>query len=380
VGTLAVSFAFAGVFGSPTDSALTFVIRLATHQMETVGNQLEAVVATGVPGAVAVALGPGGRVEAAAGFADLRTGEALTVDHRFRIGSVTKIFVAALVLQLVAEGLLDLDGDAAPFAEGITIRQLLNHTSGLPDFIDDVVEFFEPYRRNPAHRWELGPRDELRLVMEKPRLFSPGEGWSYHGSNYLVLRLIVEEATGVTLRDALRQRVLDPLGLKRTDLVEGPLRGDCARGYLPPDNPALPGGPGPVDVTEIDVPFHGAGGGVVSTTGEIAQTLRAQLRGELLPGRLRKEMLRAVESDWDETDRYGLGIGEITALMGRQRSPCGAAWGHIGFSVGYTAFALSSEEGERQVVICANGSPSTVATEEAFWDAAGRLAWHLYCA
>src|SRR5919109_2990130 len=121
-------------------------------QAEFVGDRLEAIVATGVPGAVVVALGPQGRVEGAAGLADLRTGEALTVDHRFRIGSVTKIFVASLVLQLVAEGLLDLDGDAAPFAEGITIRQLLNHTSGLDDFIGDIVASFEPYRRDPAHR------------------------------------------------------------------------------------------------------------------------------------------------------------------------------------------------------------------------------------
>jgi D-alanyl-D-alanine carboxypeptidase len=344
-----------------------------------VEDQLEAIVATGVPGAVVLAVGPHGRVEEAAGFADLRTGEVLTVDHRFRIGSVTKIFVAALVLDLVAEGLLELDGDAAPFAEGITIRQLLNHTSGLDDFVGDVVEFFEPYRRDPAHRWELGPRDELQLVMEKPRLFAPGEGWSYHGSNYIVLRLIVEETTGMTLRDALRQRILTPLGLERTDLVEGPLRGDCARGYLPADNPILPGGPEPVDVTEIDVPFHRAGGGVVSTAGEIAKMLRAQLGGELLPDRLRQEMFKAVDSDWQETDRYGLGIGEITAVWGRQRSPCGAAWGHIGFSLGYTAIALSSEDGERQVVLCANGVFTTQETEEAFFDAAGSLLWHLYC-
>jgi D-alanyl-D-alanine carboxypeptidase len=355
------------------------IVRLDIHQVESVADQLEAIVATGVPGAVVVALGPGGRVEAAAGCADLRTGEALTVAHRFRVGSVTKIFVAALVLQLVAEGLLDLDGDAAPFAEGITIRQLLNHTSGLQDFVGDVVAFFEPYRRDPAHRFELGTRDQLRLVMEKPREFAPGEGWAYHGSNYLVLRLIVEDTTGLTLRDALRQGVLGPRGLERTDFVEGPLRGDCARGYLPPDNPILPGGPDPVDVTEIDVPFHQAGGGVVSTAGEIAKMLRAQLGGELLPDRLRKEMLRAVDSEWAETDRYGLGVGEITALMGRLRSPCGSAWGHIGFSVGYTTMALSSEDGERQVVICANGSPSTPSTSDAFWDAAGALAWHLYC-
>jgi Beta-lactamase len=196
------------------------------QQVESVRDQLDAVVATGVPGAVAIAVGPDGRVEAGAGVADVRTGEALTVEHRFRIGSVTKIFVAALVLRLVAEGLLDLDDDAA---------------------------------------------------------------------------------------------------------------------------------------------------------GEIAKMFRVQLRDEFLPDHLRAEMLRAVESDWAETNRYGLGIGEITALMGRERSPCGAAWGHIGFAVGYTAFGLSSEDGERQVVICANGSPSTPSTEEAFFDAAGRLAWQLYC-
>jgi D-alanyl-D-alanine carboxypeptidase len=344
-----------------------------------VQDQLEAVVATGVPGAAVVALGSEGRVGAAAGFADVATGESLTVEHRFRIGSVTKIFVAALVLELVAEGVLDLDGDAAPFVEGVTIRQLLNHTSGLDDFVGDPVSFFEPYRRNPSHRWELGPRDELRLVMEKPRLFPPGEGWAYHGSNYTVLRLVVEEATGLGLRDALRQRVLAPLRLEKTDLVEGPLRGDCARGYFPADNPVLPGGPGPVDVTEIDVPFHGAGGGVVSTPGEIAKMLRALLGGEFLPDHLRAEMLQTVDSDWPETDRYGLGIGEMTALMGRRRSPCGPAWGHIGFSVGYTAMALSSEDGKRQVVTCANGSAGSQEAEDRFWDTAGRLAWHLYC-
>ena len=272
--------------------------------------------------------------------------------------------------------MLELDGDAAPFVEGVTIRQLLNHTSGLDDFVGDIVSFFEPYRRDSAHRWELGPRDELRLVMEKPRLFPPGEGWAYRGSNYIVLRLLVEEATGVSLRDALRERILAPLALERTDLVEGPLRGDCARGYLPADNPVLPGGPDPVDVTEVDVPFHRAGGGVVSTAGEIAKMLRALLGREFLPDGVRAEMLQAVDSDWPETDRYGLGIGEITAMMGRQRSPCGPAWGHIGFSVGYTAIALSSEDGKRQVVICANGwSPG----QDSFWDTAGRLAWHLYC-
>jgi len=326
-----------------------------------------------------VAVGPQGRVEGAAGVADLGTGEPLTVEHRFRIGSVTKIFVAALVLRLAAEGLLDLDGEATPFTEGITIRQLLNHTSGLDDFMGDPVAFFEPYRRDPDHRWEFGAGEELRLVLEKPRLFAPGEGWAYHGSNYIVLRLLVEEVTGSSLRTALRERVLEPLGLDRSHLVEGPLRGDCARGYLPPDNPILPGGPGPVDVTELDLPFYRAGGGIVSTVADTAAILRALLGGGFLPRGLRSEMLDAVEADWEETDRYGLGIGEITALMGRQRSPCGPAWGHLGFSLGYVAIALSSEDGERQVVLCVNGNLVEPAAIDAFWDAAGRLAWDLYC-
>jgi hypothetical protein len=90
-------------------------------------------------------------------------------------------------------------------------------------------------------------------------------------------------------------------------------------------------------------------------------------------------MLDAVESDWDETDRYGLGIGEITALMRREASPCGSAWGHLGYSLGYVAVALSSEDGERQVVFCANGNLVEAGEIEAFWDAAGRLAWDLYC-
>jgi len=341
--------------------------------MPAVQDQLDAVVAAGVPGVVVAAVGRG-KVEAAAGVADVATGEALTVEHRFRIGSVTKIFVGALVLRLVDEGLLDLDQDAAPFVEGVTLRQLLNHTSGLDDFDFD----WEPYRRDPAHRWTLEPRDQLSLVLGKPRLFPPGEGWAYHGSNYLALRLVVEEATGTGLRDALRERVLAPLGLRRTHVVEGPLRGDCAHGYFPADNPIWPGGEGPLDVTEIDVPFHGAGGGIVSTPGEVAQLLRALLGGELLPDRLRAEMLDAVDSDWPETDRYGLGIGEITSIMGGRSSTCGAAWGHLGFSIGFVAIALSSEDGERQVVLCANGHPAE-ADEEAFLDAAGAVVWGLYC-
>jgi D-alanyl-D-alanine carboxypeptidase len=339
-----------------------------------IDEQLDAILAARVPGVAVLA----GDVEAAAGVADVGTGEAVTVDHRFRIGSVTKIFVAALILRLVADGVLDLDGEAAPFVGGITVRQLLNHTSGLDDF-DISPEFWKPYRADPLHRWELSAADELEMALKKERLFPPGEGWAYHGANYLTLRLVIEQATGVTLRESLHEHVFAPLGLEKTDLVEESLGGDCAHGYLPGDNPILPADSEYVDVTGLDLPFYRAGGGIVSTPREVATLLRAVLGGDLIPADLRAEMLDAVPSDWAETDRYGLGIGEITALMGGERSSCGPAWGHLGFSVGYMAIALASENGERQVVICANGHPVTEETEAAFFVAAGRLAWRLYC-
>jgi D-alanyl-D-alanine carboxypeptidase len=333
-------------------------------------------VRSGLPGAVAVASAPGFHWEGAAGLANVETGEPLTVEHRFRVASVTKLFFAAAVLQLVDDGALALDGEAGPIVPDVTVRQLLNHTSGVPNWEDDLVAFFEPYRRNPAHRSELGPRDALALALERPRLFAPGEGWAYTGSNYQALGLLVEETAGTPLREELKRRIFDPLQLGATDLPAEtwPVPG-LAREYLPADNPLFPGpGPGPVDVTELDLPFNWAGGGIVSSGHDLARFLQALLGGELLPEDLRAEMVRTVPSGWDESDGYGLGIGEVTSLMGKAASPCGAAWGHLGFG-GHTTVALASERGERQVVLMVNGH----AMSDESWEDLGRLVWGCYC-
>ena len=109
--------------------------------MDRLDDQLAAIVGDGLPGVAAFATGPGFEAEGAAGVANVTTGEPMTADHRFQIGSVMKPLVATLVLQLVDEGALDLDGDSG-IVEGVTVRQLLNHTSGLPDFFDDIVALF----------------------------------------------------------------------------------------------------------------------------------------------------------------------------------------------------------------------------------------------
>ena len=323
---------------------------------------------------VAVAASGDFRWEGAAGLADVNTGKALTPAHRFRVQSVMKLFVATVVLQLVGEGVLALDRDAAPVASGVTVRQLLNHTSGLPNYHDDIIELFEPYRSDRAHRCPIGPRELLAVALDKPRLFPPGEGWAYSGSNFLAVGLLVEELTGVTLREEMRRRIFEPLELHATDLpAEVSATDGLARGYFPPDNPLLPGTDW-VDATELDLPFNWAGGGVVSTGRDLARFLEALLGGELLPPGLRAELLRTVPSDWEESDGYGLGIEQVTSVMGKARSPCGAAWGHLGLG-NYTIIALASEDGERQAVVLANG---LVMADEA-WDPLGRLTWACYC-
>jgi D-alanyl-D-alanine carboxypeptidase len=343
---------------------------------QTVDDYLDAVLVEGVPGAVVLAAGPSSTWEKAAGIADLSTGTPMTPGHRFRIGSVTKTFVATVVLQLVGEGALALDDDVGSIAEGVTLRQLLNHTSGLPDHYPDLDSLFEPYRKDWAHSPNLTPRAALELVHARPRLFPPGTGWSYSNGNYIVLGLIIEETTGATLREELRRRIVEPLGLEATDLPDDvPPPDGLARGYLAPDNPFLPGsGPGPVDVTDIQ-PFGWGGGEMVSTARDVARFLQALLGGELLTPSLRAELLTTVASDWEESVGYGLGIEEISSLMGVADSPCGAVWGHLGFSFGYTTIALASDTGDRQVVVCIN---SLVMSDEA-WEALGGLTWACYC-
>ena len=326
----------------------------------------------GVPGVVVVAAGPELSLKRAAGVADAKSGTPLTLDHRFLIGSVTKTFVAAVVLQLVGEGALALDEEVGPVAEGVTLRQLLNHTSGLPEYYADFDSLIAPYRADRGHRPSLTPRTALELVHARPRLFPPGAGWEYSGGNYLALGLIVEETTGASLGDELRRRIIEPLGLDGTDLRD---RTGLARAYLQPGNPVFPeAGEGLDDVTDLEL-FGWGSGEMVSTARDVARFLQALLGGELLTPDVRAELLTTVPSDWEESDGYGLGIEEVSSLMGQAPSPRGSAWGHLGFAMGHTTIALSSESGDRQVVVCAN----TLVMSDEVWAALGPLVWACYC-
>jgi len=273
----------------------------------------------------------------ASGAADVATGEAMTADHRFCIGSITKTFVAAVILQLAEEEVVDLDAAidtylpedvsvAVPDADRITVRMLLNHTSGIPEWLtEDVVARLT---EDPSTIWQT---DELLAVAAaQDRLFEPGEGYSYSNTDYTLLGLIIEATTGDGWGEQVRSRVLEPLGLsdtivRRPGEVSAVLR--MAHGYAVVDG-------GLVDLTLTDPSMAGAAGGnaMVSSAGDLARFLTALLAGELFRATSTlEEMLDFVDAPDENGIPYWYGLG-----LERYDIDGVTFVGHAGGAVGYS--------------------------------------------
>ncbi len=337
----------------------------------TLGRHLARVVDCGVPGALALS-GRDGKISAAAtGVADRAGLVPLTISHRFPVGSLSKTFTGALVLELAAEGRLRLDDalevhlpETIQSGARITIRQLLNHTSGLADYLSEPA-LGERLRDDPSYDWS--PRELIALSKNSP----PGERgmWSYSNTNYVVLGLLVEALTGKSTSEELEARIAAPLGLRSTSLASL-AEGELARGYVSPSNPLLPSsGADLIDVTGLNPSW--AWPAVFSTAEDVGRFLRGLLGGELLPPDLLGEMLAGVESDWFESDRYGLGIEEISSLVGISTSPQGVLWGHLGFGLGHTVVALATRDGGRRAVVMVNQG----FVGEDVWEGIARVTW-----
>ena len=297
--------------------------------------------AAGAPGALAVAVGPWGRLCSAAGLDS--SGRPLQASAQFEVASVTKTFVAALVLALVEDGALGLDEDVeahlparAESVGSVTVRSLLNHTSGLPDFFEDAA-IADAWRTDPSREWNFGELIEICLAL--PR-HEPGR-FHYANSNYLLIGLVIESVTSCPVDEALRQRILEPLELAET--------------WLPRTAMA-------------------AAGGLISTADDVARFLAALLGGEVVGRSSLREMLTSVASDWAESLGYGLGIEQVESLMGFDVSPCGRAWGHVGLGH-VTTVAFSTPDAERQVVLMANA----MLTSDAAWSALNGATWSVLC-
>ena len=325
---------------------------------------LDEVVTAGVPGIIV-------RVQDAhraahtytAGVDTLATGTALRPTAQFRIGSVTKTFVATIVLQLVGEGRLKLDEPVARRLPGllanggrITVRQLLNHTSGLPDYASDP-ELFAGIVKNRI--WQ--PRELVALAQKHPQLFAPGSAFGYSNTNYIVAGLLIEAVAGRPLARELDRRIFTPLDLDHTSFPVGnaPLRGYYAHGYVSTE--AIPTADGErLDVTGYNPSHAWAAGAIVSNAADLSTFYRALMSGRLIGPSLLREMKKTVAqdpTDPNSTFRYGLGLQRV-------RDACGVNWGHDGAIYGYRDMAYWNANTGRTVVIASTMYPAPAAAQD----------------
>lgn len=209
----------------------------------------------------------------------------------FRVGSLTKTFVAVMLLQLVTDGTIDLDDlvtEHAPqltIADGVTIRQLLAHRSGIPEHTDS--ELAPAVLADPARTWT--PADVVDLVADQPRDFPPGEQFAYSNTNYVVAGMLLETVTAMTLADNLSSRITEPLGLTSTYFAP-----DDARSPIDGFSTSLPGGDSSVVSYRALETAAGAAGALVSNAPDLAIFIRALAHGELLDDATYAQMTRGL--------------------------------------------------------------------------------------
>jgi D-alanyl-D-alanine carboxypeptidase len=309
---------------------------------------LDQVVAAGVPGAVALVRDGKRTIRLASGYGNLAPKTPMRATDRFRIGSVTKTFVATVALQLVAEGKLSLDDTIerrlpglVPNGRRITVRHLLNMTAGLFDYlVDGDPTVTKPYLAgNYTHTWK--PQKLVEIAVSHKPHFAPGAGWSYCNTCHVLLGLVIEARTGHSLSSELRRRIFTPLHLRLTTFDTTPrIAGRHAHGYELEGKRLQ-------DVSGIDPSFGWAAGAIVSTAGDVTRFYRALLVGRLLPPDLMRAMKTTVGArSLGPGVRYGLGIAQV-------QTPCGTAWGNRGGLPGYGTTTLSGKDANRQIVVLA---------------------------
>jgi D-alanyl-D-alanine carboxypeptidase len=339
----------AGLFAAASPAATT-ATRTRTPELEQAMDEL---LAAGVPGVVVLVRDGHRTIRIARGYGNLAESAQMRVRDQFRVASLTKTFVATVVLQLIGEGKLALDDTVehwlpglVPNGSDISVHQLLNHTSGIYDAVEDP-EILAPYFEG-NFTYFTPPSEIMRVAAAHGLLFPPGSNWSYSNTNYFVLGMIVEAATGNTIGSELRHRIFQPLGLHETTFPESPrIIGPYAHGYL------LFGEPPLLDVTVFSPSLFWAGGAIVSTARDIAHFYRALLRERVLGPHLLQLMLTI---DPVALDPSGSGSGFALGIQREGHFPCGEAWGHDGEVPGYQAYAWSSRDGTHQTVVLINRS------------------------
>ena len=345
-------------------------------EAESLKSRAQGLVEAGYPAALAaVTDGKGESAGAAVGKGNLETGQAPPMDGEVRVGSNTKTFVAVVVMQMVQEGKVGLDEPIETYLPGlirgegidgskITVRQLLQHTSGLPDFDETLFGTTDVFQYR--HHY-VTPRDVLDSALSKPAQFEPGTQWKYTNTNYIVLGMLVERVSQRPVGEQIDERIVKKLGLSHTYFPapgEEKIRGTHPRGYHLSAEGKLE------DITEMDPTWGWAAGAMVSTPSELNTFFQAVFDGRLLTQSSIDEMKKGVDTDKAGVV-YGLG------LIGRSLSCGGTAWGHGGDIAGYHTRGGVGPDGTA-VTVAVTALPTAIADqnnpEKSAKEKAGKIA------
>ncbi|MFF7883570.1 serine hydrolase domain-containing protein [Streptomyces sp. NPDC020794] len=321
-----------------------------------------------VTGALLRITGSAGHWSGTSGVGDLETGQGVPTDAHIRIGSISKVFTATIVLQLAAEHRIDLDKPVQQYLPGVLpadlppveVGRLLNHTSGLPrgaaspDFGDGSPEWFAANRLK-----SFTPQQVVDLMAGRPMEFAPGTAQQYNGMNYYVAGLLVEKITGHTFAHEVRSRITRPLGLHDTyvpDADDSRLPGPHSHGYLTVTS--SDGTTHPVDVTEQS-PWPWAEGGMISTPADLDRFMTALFRGRFLPPAQQAELFTVpdVPSFHSSQCHTEADAGRACMTMGIMRVKASngvVVWGKTGSRPGYTSGVFATRDLSRKVVYSVN--------------------------
>ncbi|MER5379661.1 serine hydrolase domain-containing protein [Streptomyces sp. NPDC002688] len=334
-----------GIVSAPADADATSAGR---YQDRALREQLEELVRSpgGPPGVIAVLRREGVSRVLRAGVADLESGRPIRPDDHTRIASTAKAFSGAVALGLVDRGALSLDdtiGRLLPSLprkwRAVTLRQLLNHTSGLPDYTRSP-EFLEILTADPRHHFDS--RRLLDYVADEPLLFRPGSRYMYSNSDNIAVALMAEAATGKRYEQLLRGLVYRPLGLRDTSLPQGyELPEPYMHGYdVQPPNP-------PEDVSEVlSASGVWASGGIVSTPADLTRFIRGYAGGALISKATLREQRRWIDG---ASEPAGPGKNKAGAAIFRYSTRCGVVLGHTGNFPGYTQLIAATPDGRRSL-------------------------------
>ena len=325
--------------------------------------RVDAIHDTGVVGVSAEVTSPGTRTRAVAraGVAERGTRRPMPPGGRFRVGSATKTFTATVVLQLVGEGRMSLEDTVERWLPGvkggggldgslITVRQLLQHTSGIPEVLPEIAALNSTGGYRAERFRTYTPQEVVGLAMRRSEGVSTEAAWSYSNTNYILAAMIIREVTGRSWDREVEDRIIRPLGLSGTSTpgTSPFIPGPHARAYA-----AFGTGTG-IDVTALNTSMAIGSGAVISTTYDLSRFYAALLGGRLLEPAELAEMTATVSAPGMGVS-YGLGLGEIPLTCG------GAYFGHPGELLGYRTWAGITRDGSRTAVVYAtsDGGPDT---------------------